>query len=55
MYDDLSRPPLSGPALARALAGEGWRVEVRGSVGSTNAVVAERAQAGEPAGLVVVA
>ncbi len=55
MYDDLGRPPLRPAVLARALAPDGWRVEVVGSVGSTNAVVAERARAGERAGLVVVA
>ena len=55
MYDDLDRPPLRPSALARALAPDGWRVEVLETTGSTNAVVAERARAGEPAGLVVVA
>ena len=55
MYDDLDRPPLRARPLARALAPDGWRVEVLAATGSTNAVVAERAQAGEPAGLVVVA
>lgn len=54
-YGDLSRPPLRARALQRALAPEGWRVEVLAAVGSTNALVAERARAGEPAGLVVVA
>ncbi len=54
-YGDLSRPPLRARALSRALAPDGWRVEVVRSVGSTNAVVAERALAGEPSGLVVVA
>ncbi len=55
VYGDLSRPPLRARALQRALAPDGWRVEVLASTGSTNAVVAERARAGEPAGLVVVA
>ena len=55
MYEDLARPPLPSRALARALAPQGWRVEVLASTGSTNAVLAERARAGEPAGLVVVA
>ena len=54
-YGDLSRPPLRARALQRALAPDGWRVEVLSRAGSTNAVVAERALAGEPAGLVVVA
>ena len=54
-YADLSRPPLRSRALQRALAPEGWRVEVLASAGSTNALVAERARAGEAAGLVVVA
>ena len=54
-YADLRRPPLRGRALARALEPDGWRVEVLARCGSTNAVVAERARAGEPAGLVVVA
>ena len=55
VYDDLGRPPLRPAALARALAPDGWRVEVLRSTGSTNQVVAGRARAGEPAGLVVVA
>lgn len=55
MYDDLERPPLRARPLVRALAPDGWRVEVLGVTGSTNAVVAERAREGEPAGLVVVA
>ncbi len=55
MYDDLDRPPLRRAPLVRALAPEGWRVEILPEAGSTNAVVAERARAGEPAGLVVVA
>ena len=54
-YGDLSRPPLRARALQRALAPDGWRVEVLEETGSTNAVVSERALAGEPAGLVVVA
>ena len=55
VYGDLSRPPLRARALQRALAPDGWRVEVLATTGSTNAVVAERAVAGEPSGLVVVA
>ncbi|MCW2680439.1 MAG: biotin--[acetyl-CoA-carboxylase] ligase [Frankiales bacterium] len=55
MYADLDRPPLRTLALTRALAGDGWRVEVLPEAGSTNAVVAERARAGQAAGLVVVA
>ena len=55
MYGDLARPPLRERALQRALAPDGWRVEVLATAGSTNAVVADRARAGEPAGLVVVA
>ncbi|MCW2851255.1 MAG: biotin/acetyl-CoA-carboxylase ligase [Nocardioides sp.] len=55
MYGDLDRPPLRPLALRRALEPEGWRVEVLPETGSTNAVVAARAAAGEPAGLVVVA
>jgi len=54
-YGDLDRPPLRAAALARAMAPAGWRVEVLPSAGSTNAVVDERARAGEPPGLVVVA
>lgn len=54
-YDDLDRPPLHTGALRRALAPDGWRVEVLTESPSTNAVVAERARAGEPAGLVVAA
>lgn len=55
VYDDLDRPPLRPLALQRALASDGWRLEVLQETPSTNAVVAERARAGEPAGLVVVA
>ncbi len=55
MYDDLGRPPLRAAALRRALEPDGWRVEVLPEVGSTNALVVERALAGEAAGLVVVA
>ena len=55
MYGDLDRPPLRPDALQRALAPEGWRVEVLASCPSTNAVVAERARTGEGPGLVVVA
>ena len=54
-WGDLSRPPLRAGALQRALAPDGWRVEVLATTGSTNEVVSERARAGEPAGLVVVA
>jgi BirA family transcriptional regulator, biotin operon repressor / biotin---[acetyl-CoA-carboxylase] ligase len=54
-WADLDRPPLRAAALARALAPDGWRLEVHDAVGSTNALVAERARAEEPAGLVVVA
>jgi BirA family transcriptional regulator, biotin operon repressor / biotin---[acetyl-CoA-carboxylase] ligase len=53
-YGDLHRPPLHVRALQRALEPDGWRVEVLAEAGSTNAVVADRARAGEPAGLVVV-
>jgi BirA family biotin operon repressor/biotin-[acetyl-CoA-carboxylase] ligase len=55
VYDDLDRPPLRAAALTRALAPDGWRVEVVDQATSTNAVVADRARSGEPAGLVVVA
>ncbi|MFN2537781.1 MAG: biotin--[acetyl-CoA-carboxylase] ligase [Mycobacteriales bacterium] len=55
MYGDLDRPPLRADALSRALDQDGYRVTVLDSTGSTNAVVAERARAGEPHGLVVVA
>jgi BirA family biotin operon repressor/biotin-[acetyl-CoA-carboxylase] ligase len=54
-YDDLDRPPLRPLALSRALAPEGWRLDVLPETPSTNAVVADRARAGAPAGLVVVA
>lgn len=53
-YADLDRPPLRATALQRALGPEGWRVEVLARTASTNALVAERARAGEAAGLVVV-
>ena len=56
---DLHRPPLSGPALAAALTAgpdPAWRrIEVVTRTGSTNADVADRAVAGEPEGLVLVA
>jgi BirA family biotin operon repressor/biotin-[acetyl-CoA-carboxylase] ligase len=55
MYGDLDRPPLRAASLRRALEPDGWRVEVLDSTRSTNAVVAERARAGEPHGLVVAA
>ena len=55
MYGDLDRPPLRADALNRALEQDGYRLEVLQSAASTNAVVAERARAGEPHGLVVVA
>ena len=55
MYGDLDRPPLRAAALQRALEPDGWRVDVLGRTASTNAVVAERARAGEAQGLVVVA
>ena len=55
VYDDLDRPPLRAADLQRALAPDGWRLEVLAEAPSTNALVAERARAGEPAGLVVVA
>jgi BirA family biotin operon repressor/biotin-[acetyl-CoA-carboxylase] ligase len=54
-YGDLDRPPLRAEALGHALAHDGWRVEVLPVATSTNAVVAERARAGEAAGLCVVA
>jgi BirA family biotin operon repressor/biotin-[acetyl-CoA-carboxylase] ligase len=57
-FDDLSRPPLDAAALTSALTREGsvWRrVEVLPEAGSTNALVAERARAGEAPGLVLVA
>ncbi len=55
MYENLDRPPLSVRALERALAPDGWRVQVIHTAPSTNDVVAARARDGEPAGLVVVA
>jgi BirA family transcriptional regulator, biotin operon repressor / biotin---[acetyl-CoA-carboxylase] ligase len=54
-FGDLDRPPLRAAPLQRALAPDGWRLEVLDRAGSPNAVVAARARAGEPAGLVVVA
>lgn len=54
-YSHLDRPPLDAAALQRALGPDGWRVEVLGRTPSSNAVVADRTRAGEPAGLVVVA
>jgi BirA family biotin operon repressor/biotin-[acetyl-CoA-carboxylase] ligase len=55
VYVDLDRPPLRPLVLQKALAPDGWRLQVLPETASTNAVVAERARAGEPAGLVVVA
>jgi BirA family biotin operon repressor/biotin-[acetyl-CoA-carboxylase] ligase len=55
VYEDLGRPPLRAAPLRRALEPEGWRLEIVPEATSTNALVAERARAGEPAGLVVVA
>ncbi len=55
MYENLDRPTLSARALNRALAPDGWRIEVLSTAGSTNEVVAGRVRDGEPAGLVVVA
>ena len=55
MYGDLDRPPLRADALSRALAPDGYRVEVVEITPSTNALVADRARQGEPHGLVVVA
>ena len=53
---DDGRAPLDQPALAAALEGSTWRVpEVVGEVGSTNAVLLERASADAPEGLVLVA
>lgn len=57
-YRDLLRPPLSEPALRRALLVPGglWTdLVVRTSTGSTNADVAAAARAGAAEGLVVVA
>ncbi|MFI0792823.1 biotin--[acetyl-CoA-carboxylase] ligase [Micromonospora rubida] len=57
-YTDLDRPPLSAARLRRALVaphGPWRRLDLRAETGSTNADVAEAAQAGEPEGLVVVA
>lgn len=58
-WSDLARPPLSAPALRRALA-EGdrppWRaLDVVPETESTNADVAARARAGEPGGYVLIA
>ncbi|MDP3711071.1 MAG: biotin--[acetyl-CoA-carboxylase] ligase [Mycobacteriales bacterium] len=55
VYGDLDRPPLSASVLTRALEPDGWQVEVLAETGSTNAVVGDRARAGTPQGLVVVA
>jgi len=56
-WTSLERPPLRQDALRRALTGgdaPAWRaVEVVARTGSTNADLAARARAGEPAGLVL--
>ncbi|MFZ5849700.1 MAG: biotin--[acetyl-CoA-carboxylase] ligase [Actinomycetota bacterium] len=57
-YDDLRRPPLDPVALSAALTRPGslWTsVDVVASSPSTNAELAERARAGAPAGVVLVA
>lgn len=62
-FADLDRPPLDARRLRRDLDRLAWagpatpwrEVRVLTSTGSTNAVVAEAARAGEPEGLVVVA
>ncbi|HEX6969911.1 MAG TPA: biotin--[acetyl-CoA-carboxylase] ligase [Micromonosporaceae bacterium] len=57
-YTDLDRPPLRAQALQRALTapyGPWRRLELRTETGSTNADAIRAAQAGEPAGLVIVA
>jgi BirA family biotin operon repressor/biotin-[acetyl-CoA-carboxylase] ligase len=52
--DEMWRLPLRTDAVATALEGSRWRAEVLASSPSTNAVVAERARAGEAPGLLVV-
>jgi BirA family transcriptional regulator, biotin operon repressor / biotin---[acetyl-CoA-carboxylase] ligase len=52
--DEMWRLPLRTDAVATALAGSRWRPEVLASSPSTNAVVADRARAGESPGLLVV-
>ena len=56
-WSDLERPPLSAARLRRAVAdGLTWRdLEVVERTASTNADLAARARAGEPAGLVLIA
>jgi len=55
VYGDLDRPPLPAAALKRALARDGFDVQVRARTGSTNADVAAAARAGATEGLVIVA
>lgn len=53
----MTETPAPRPALDQSRLGNlasGWRVEVVESAGSTNALLAERARAGEPQGLVLV-
>lgn len=57
-FRELDRPPLHAASLRRALAaphGPWRRIEVVAATGSTNADLAARARAGEPAGLVLAA
>jgi BirA family biotin operon repressor/biotin-[acetyl-CoA-carboxylase] ligase len=55
-WSDLDRPPLSPESVVRALSHTRWNdVRVLSETASTNAVVADAARAGAPAGLVVVA
>jgi BirA family biotin operon repressor/biotin-[acetyl-CoA-carboxylase] ligase len=54
-YSDLDRPPLRGPALARALAPDGFDITVVQESASTNADLAARARDGAAEGTVIVA
>lgn len=58
MYDDLNRPPLNAAALTRALVTSDslWTtLEVVAATPSTNVELANRAAAGAPSGLVLIA
>jgi BirA family biotin operon repressor/biotin-[acetyl-CoA-carboxylase] ligase len=55
MWGDLDRPPLSSARLARALADDGFELQVVDRTASTNADLLAAAAAGAPEGTVLVA
>jgi BirA family transcriptional regulator, biotin operon repressor / biotin---[acetyl-CoA-carboxylase] ligase len=55
VWNDLNRPPLRGVDLIRDLEPEGWRLDLRDEVESTQTELLAAARAGEPEGVVVIA